>query len=397
MSHIRNWPDQAWHFDFEVPASLSDRYAQLVSIAGTVALDTEGQLRAPHDLGTQLDMVMNDVEIITAGAGVDAGSVAKLVAFYVGAGEVAYERVINAMAARFPDSPGPALTAIPVDNLAFPGMMVEIEGYALADAAGVALERTAGASGTLRSGDWLFIEGRASAAGGGGGGGDDLVQQTSEVIKKLHQALKANQCTARDVVRLNVYYTSNDAENDLLVVGTGCAAGFDAPGPVVTFVPLPNLGKTERRVEIDAIVMPGRAGRTPTRVDLPIATSWTWPVEWPFVQALRSGDAIFVGGQPAFDTDRKIIGPGDMVSQTGLVMDRIVKILEAFGATYDDVMKVGCWYNGGASVDVLKRNALIRTSYMSDPGATSTGVPVQTRYAAGLEIQVDIVAMAVSS
>ena len=393
MKHIRNWPDESWHFDFEVPASLSDRYGELVSIAGTVALDTEGQLRAPHDLDAQLELVMNDIEIITAGARVEFDSVAKLVAFYVGAGEVAYRRVIGAMAARFSGSAGPVLTAIPVDNLAFPGMMVEIEGYALADATGAALERTAAAAGTLRSGDWLFVEGRASASGNGG----DLAQHTSEAISRLHQVLEENQCSAGEVVRLNVYYTSDDAENDLPVVGAGCAAGFDAPGPVVTFVPLPNLGQTGRRVEIDAIAMPGGAGQTPARAELPIPASWAWPVEWPFVQALRSEDAIFIGGQPAFDTNRAIIDPGDMVSQTRLVMDRIVMILEAFGATYDDVMKVGCWYNGGASVDVLKRNALIRTGYMSNPGGTSTGVPVQTRYAAGLEIQVDIVAMSPGS
>lgn len=393
MKHIRNWPDESWHFDFEVPASLSDRYGELVSIAGTVALDTEGQLCAPHDLDSQLELVMNDIEIITAGAGVELDSVAKLVAFYVGAGEADFQRVIGAMAGRFSGSAGPALTAIPVDNLAFPGMMVEIEGYALADATGGALERAVAVRGTLRSGDWLFVEGRASAFGNGG----DLAQQTSEAITGLHRVLEENQCTARDVVRLNIYYTSDDAKNDLLVVGAGCATGFDAPGPVVTFVPLPNLGQTGRRVEIDAIAMPGRAGQIPARVALPISPSWAWPVEWPFVQALRSGDAIFIGGQPAFDANRAIVGPADMVSQTRLVMDRIVTILESFGATYDDVMKVGCWYNGGASVDVLKRNALIRTSYMSNPGGTSTGVPVQTRYALGLEIQVDIVAMASGS
>lgn len=389
MKHRRHWPDDAWHFDFDVPASLSDRWGDLVSIAGTVSLDTEGKLRAPFDLDTQLDLVMKEVEIITAGAGIELDSVAKLVAFYVGAGDTANTRVVAAMGSRFATTPGPALTAVPVDNLAFPGMMVEIEGYALADADGARLERTAATFGTLKCADWLFVDGRATGSNGNG----SLAEHASASIDNLHRALNHNGCSAQDVVRLNIYYSSDDPVNDLLTLGESCAAGFEAPGPVVTFVPLATLGVPSRRVEIDAIAIPRQAEDSPTRVALPIIPAWSWPNEWPFVQALRCGDAIFIGGQVAFDADRRIVDAHDMVSQTKLVMDRIVVMLEAFGATYDDVMKVGCWYNGGASVDMLKRNALIRTSYMSDPGGTSTGVPVQTCFASGMEIQVDIVAL----
>jgi enamine deaminase RidA (YjgF/YER057c/UK114 family) len=112
------------------------------------------------------------------------------------------------------------------------------------------------------------------------------------------------------------------------------------------------------------------------------------------VQALRSGDAIFIGGQPAFGPSREILHPDDMEAQTRLVMDRIVALLARFGAGIDDVMKVGCWYNGAASVATLRRNASIRSSYYRRPGPTSTGVPLPRQYAAGMEIQVDIVAMA---
>ena len=390
MKHRRNWPDTAWHFDFEVPASLSDRCGELVSIAGTVSLDTKGKLRAAYDLDTQLELVMKEVEIITGGAGVELDSVAKLVAFYVGAGNDVNAQVLQAMSSRFSAEPGPALTAIPVDNLAFPGMMLEIEGYALADADGVRLPRLAGMPGTLRSGDWLFVDARGCAAGSAAG----LARQTADAVENLKRCLSENEASIADVMRLNVYYRSDGGMDDLLTVGDALTAGFQTPGPVVTFVPLRELGRADRVVELDVVAMPGHDGQTPTRSELTALPGWSWPREWPFVQSKRCGDAIFIGGQPAFDAERNIIEPGDMVGQTRRVMDRVVAMLESFGATYDDVMKVGCWYNGGASVDVLKSNALIRTSYMNSPGGTSTGVPVQTCFAAGLEIQVDIVAMA---
>ena len=391
MRRERNWPDAAWHFDFEVPVSLSDRYRDLISIAGTVALDTKGAMRAPGNLDTQLEMVMDEVEIIVTGARAELDSVAKLVGFYVGEGD-ADERVRRAIERRFAGPVRPVITAIPVSNLAFPGMMLEVEGFALADDGGAPLPRESVRPGTLRCGDYLFVEGRHAPVDVGA----SLAEQATAAIDHLREALRDNQLHPEDVVRLNVYYASPnpdaDPDADLLTVGDACATGFDAPGPVVTFVPLPRLGD-RRRVEIDAIAMSDDLPRQ----DLTLEAHWRWPSDWPFVQALKRGNAIFIGGQPAFDRERQILLAGDMPGQTRLVMDRIVEILNAFGATYDDMMKVGCWYNGGASIDALKSNALVRTSYVTAPGGTSTGVPVETRYHPDLEIQVDIVAMTESA
>lgn len=264
MQHRRNWPDAAWHFDFDVPASLSDQYGELISIAGTVSLDTQGQLRAPHDLDTQLDLVMAELEIIADGAGIDLESVVKLVAFYVSTGEHAHDQVLEGMGHRFSRQPGPALTAIPVENLAFPGMMLEIEGYALADPTGAALGRSAPVFGTLKSGEWLFVDTRACRAGGAG----NLARQATIAVENLHSPLSESQSSLRDVVRLNVYYNSAGAIDDLMTVGDAVAARFERPGPVITFVPLPTLARAERWVEIDAIAMPGREGEKPTRREL---------------------------------------------------------------------------------------------------------------------------------
>ena len=258
----------------------------------------------------------------------------------------------------------------------------------------VALPRSVPRPGTLRCADLLFIEGQASSAPSDDGA--SLEMQAARVIERLHEALEANRAKPADVVRLNVYYVTDGRPDDLMSLGSACASGFEAPGPVITFVPLPALGARHRKVEIDAIAMPGRDGKAPPRHELPAEPPWRWPSDWPFSQALRCGDAIFIGGQPAFDPERRILNAGDMVAQTHCVMDRIVEMLAAFDATYDDVMKVGCWYNGGASTETLWRNALVRTSYMTKPGATSTGVPLEVMFHPDLEIQVDIVAMKTS-
>jgi 2-iminobutanoate/2-iminopropanoate deaminase len=55
--------------------------------------------------------------------------------------------------------------------------------------------------------------------------------------------------------------------------------------------------------------------------------------------AVRAGDFIYISGQGPIDplTDR--LSPGDVRTQTRLVLENIKKILEACGATLADVVK----------------------------------------------------------
>lgn len=381
MERHRNWPAECWQFDFEVPMSLSDRYDPVISIAGSVALDANGQQRAPGDLMAQTDMVAREVRLTVEGAGAGADAIAKLVVFYVGEGEDTREEMLDRLRAGLPGMEDAVITAVPVTNLAFPGMMIEVEGYAFADG-GHALVHQAPTDGVLAVANMAFVGGQAAAATGG----DDLESQTSSALIALRNGLGGAGLNLADVVRLNVYYVSGGGPADLDTVGWVLSQGFSAPGPVVSFVPLPALSRPGCLVMIDAIAMVG-----PREVlEIP---PWEWSESWPFSQALACGDAIFVGGQVAFDADRKVLEEGDMAAQTSLIMDRIVAMLEHFGAGVNETMKVGCWYSAGASVDMLKRNALVRSSYFTKPGPTSTGVPADALIDEGALVQIDVVAM----
>lgn len=389
MTHDRNWPEACWHFDFDPPVSLSDRYGDLIAIAGSVALD-QGRQRAPGNLAAQVEIVMEEVRMTVEGAGAGLDSVAKLVAFYVPDGVTGHEDLLRMIETRLPGALRAAITAVPVVNLAFPGMMLEVEGYALASPDGVAVTRSSAVPGVSAGGDWLFVDGGACASSDNAAE-TDLETQTRRALEKLSEVLAAQGAVMSDVVRMNVYYVSGGETADLMTVGGACARGFESPGPVVTFVPLAALGLPRERVVLDVIAMRGAANR---RAELAGAPPWHWPPEWPFVQSLRCGDAVFTGGQLAFDATREVLHPGDMEAQTRLIMDRILALIGQFGMGVDDLMKIGCWYNGGASVETLKRNAFIRTSYYNRPGPTSTGVPVPVQHHPGLEIQIDVVAMA---
>lgn len=383
MKRTRNWPEETWHFNFgDVVASQTDRCDDMIALMGVVALDRNGQQRAPFDLACQLEITMNELEMILRGAEADLASVVKLAAFYVG-GKEAEEEVRRAVLARFDADAQPLLTCMPVDDLAFPGMMIEIDGFAFAHEDGSAQKRFAPAPGMLGSGARLYYE----SSGAEVNPHDTFERQCAAAVTHLRRSLEAANAAPEDVAQVYVYYASSEETKDWKVAGDALATAFGAKGPAVSFIPLPRLGGPHR-IELDATLVVDGSARTDTEL-----APWPWPGDWPFVHALRRGDAVFVSGQLALDEKGRAPDPGQMVPQTRMAMENIVKLLGSLGATYNHVNKVQCWYNGAASVDALTENAMIRSSYMTKPGGTSTGVPVPYSPHPDCQIQIDVQAM----
>ena len=53
-----------------------------------------------------------------------------------------------------------------------------------------------------------------------------------------------------------------------------------------------------------------------------------------------AGNLVFVSGQVARNAQGELVGKGDIVAQTQQVMENIKAVLEAAGATLDDIVKV---------------------------------------------------------
>jgi enamine deaminase RidA (YjgF/YER057c/UK114 family) len=52
------------------------------------------------------------------------------------------------------------------------------------------------------------------------------------------------------------------------------------------------------------------------------------------------GHLIFLSGQVAFDSDRKIVGTGDVVTQTRQAMQNLKAAVEAGGGTITDIVQI---------------------------------------------------------
>jgi len=64
-------------------------------------------------------------------------------------------------------------------------------------------------------------------------------------------------------------------------------------------------------------------------------------VEWenyPYVQASKVGDTIYISGQISHDDTGAIVGVGDMAAQMRQAYKNIERLLSEYGATFDDIV-----------------------------------------------------------
>lgn len=109
----------------------------------------------------------------------------------------------------------------------------------------------------------------------------------------------------------------------------------------------------------------------------------------PYSQAVRSGDTLYLSGQIPLDPATGEIVQGDIAMQTRRVFENIKAVLEAGGASFADVVRVGIYLtdlNDFAAVnEAMKR-------YFAEPypARSTIGVSALPR---GAAVEVDLIAV----
>jgi reactive intermediate/imine deaminase len=129
-----------------------------------------------------------------------------------------------------------------------------------------------------------------------------------------------------------------------------------------------------------------RATRSnPETVAAPIGT---------YSQAVRveTGDAVWISisGQIAIDAEGNLVGPGDLRAQTRQVFENLNAILEANGATFADVVKIGTYLT---TLDDLAGMREVRGEYLTAEPPASTAVQVVALVVPDAMIEVDLLAV----
>jgi len=113
-----------------------------------------------------------------------------------------------------------------------------------------------------------------------------------------------------------------------------------------------------------------------------------------YSQAVRveTGDAVWihVSGQIAIDLEGNLVGPGDLRAQTRQVFENLGAILEAHGATFADVVKIGTYLT---TLDDLAGMREVRSEYLTSEPPASTAVQVVALVVPDALIEIDLVAV----
>ncbi|MGB5330704.1 MAG: RidA family protein [Gammaproteobacteria bacterium] len=406
MQKQHSWPEGHWNWPIKLTHKHGLRCGDMIWVGGQVNLTSEGVVLNTHDLATQTAAVVQNIASVLNEFGAGFTDLVYLNAFYVNDGSVDENEFLNMIANSLPAGTRTAITPIPVAYLAYDGMVVEIEAYAMRGTNGETMERSYApetASGTrpdkfctaLRCGKMIFTSAQSALNSSGNlQGKGSIVKQSRILSSNLKRALNHFGADFDDVVKTNRWYCGGEGIEDFEPAALEFAANFTEPGPAATGIPIPLHANPDELVRIAVIAMIGENGeRLPRRHVWPDSL-WDWHVHLPYKHGLKCDNMIFLGGQVSLNKKGQAVYPEDLTAQTHQALAHIKTILNELGADYRDVCKIMTVYKGACGAEALNNNLPIRSSYFDDPGPATTGVPLPVLAYEGMCIEIDIYAMA---
>lgn len=127
------WPDSLWDWTVELPYWHGLKCHDMIFLGGQVSLDTAGRAVNPNDMRAQAAQAMVHIGSILHELGAGYRDICKLTTQYAGTpGQDALAEHMRIRSGFF-DAPGPASTNIALPVLAYPGMIIEIDAFAMAE------------------------------------------------------------------------------------------------------------------------------------------------------------------------------------------------------------------------------------------------------------------------
>ena len=110
---------------------------------------------------------------------------------------------------------------------------------------------------------------------------------------------------------------------------------------------------------------------------------------------IEGGEAtwIYISGQVALDADGNLVAPNDLRAQTEQVFENLMAILQANGATFDDVVKITTFVTTLDDLDGMRE---VRSRYLPKEPPASTAVQISALVLPGAVIEIEAVAVIAS-
>lgn len=120
---------------------------------------------------------------------------------------------------------------------------------------------------------------------------------------------------------------------------------------------------------------------------------WEYYQKFTFSPAVKKGNLLFISGIDAAERDPvtgEVAARGDIVAQTRVIYEKIKAILEAAGATFDDIVRTVDYIT---TTENYKDTAQVRREYFRGDFPAATGVVVKELLGKGALIEIDAIAV----
>jgi len=112
--------------------------------------------------------------------------------------------------------------------------------------------------------------------------------------------------------------------------------------------------------------------------------------EYPFSQAIKHGDTIYVSGQVPVDPETGDLVDGGVAEETEQIMENTAAILEAGGSSLDKLLKTQVFLT---DIDDFQEFNDVYAGHVSDPKPARSAVEVSD-LAVDIAVEIDFVAEA---
>jgi 2-iminobutanoate/2-iminopropanoate deaminase len=109
-----------------------------------------------------------------------------------------------------------------------------------------------------------------------------------------------------------------------------------------------------------------------------------------FADAVRSGDLLFISGIVSLDRDGNVLGEGDAIEQTRVILTHMRTILTMNGATFEDVVKVTVYLT---NIEDRARINPVRQEFFGAARPASTLVEVSRLVRPELLVEIEAIAV----
>jgi len=241
----------------------------------------------------------------------------------------------------------------------------------------------------LQKGDYLFLSGHTASQYDSDSKKmvckGNIIDQTIVAYEKIKLLVEAAGGSFDDVVKMTDYITPSGLEK-YKYIGEVRHKYFNHSLPAVTPVVVHHLLR-DALIEVEAVAVLGKSKKEV------INPAWRNYEELACSPAVKKGDLIFLSGQVGMDYKTgRIVDEDDIVAQTEKAYQNIEIILNASGASYNDVVKT-IDYISPKGLNNYKDAQKVRTRHFGKSYSAVTGVVIEQCLQKSALIGIDCIAV----